>query len=69
MSSTDDFMSKLDAYIDMRIREHKPGIGAAEVARDRSTRAGLAEALEMLIRETSRQPADIEREQQNPGHH
>jgi hypothetical protein len=68
MSSADDFVNKLDAYIDMRIREHKPGTRAAEVTRDSSAGADLVEALERLIRETPRQP-EPEREQQNPGHH
>jgi len=70
MSSADDFMSKLDAYIDTRIREHKPGVYAVEVnTGDSSTRMDLVQALERLIRETLRQPAEPEREQQSPGHH
>lgn len=68
MSSKDDYMSKLDAYIDMRIREHEPGVRASEITRGSSTRADLVEALERLISETLRQPA-TERDQQNLGHH
>ena len=70
MSSADDFMSKLDAYIDTRIREHKPEVRAVDVnTRDSSARAELAQSLEKLIRETLRQEVDYQREQQNPGHH
>ncbi len=68
MSSAGDFMSKLDAYIDTRIREHKPGVRAVDVTSDSSTRADLIEALNRLISETPRQPA-TEPDQQNPGHH
>ena len=70
MSTADDFMDKLDAHIDMRLREHEPGVRAVEFnTRDRPARADLIRALERLIRETPREPADPERGQQNPGHH
>jgi hypothetical protein len=68
MSSADDFMSKLEAYIDTRIREHKPGVRTVDFTSDSSARAELVEALNRLISETPRQPA-AERDQQNPGHH
>ena len=70
MNRADDFMNKLDAYIDMCLREHRPGVHAVEFnTRDSPARADLVQALERLIRETPREPADSERGQQNPGHH
>jgi hypothetical protein len=71
MSTADDFMDKLDAHIDMRLREHEPGVRAVEFnTRDSSARADLIRALERLIRETPRHPGEPGREQQqNPGHH
>jgi hypothetical protein len=70
MNSADDFMNQLDAYLEMCLREHTPGVRAVEFnTRDRPARADLIRALERLIRETPREPADPERGQQNPGHH
>ena len=70
MNNADDFMNKLDAYIDMCLREHKPGVHAVEFnTRDSPARADLVSAIERLIRETPRKSADHERGHQNPVHH
>jgi hypothetical protein len=70
MSSADDFMSSLDAYVDRRTGEHQSGVHTADVnTQGGSTRTDLVQALQRLIRETPRHPAELERDQQNPSHH
>jgi hypothetical protein len=53
MSSADDFMNSLDAYVDRRIGEHQSGVHTADVnTQGGSTRTDLVQALQRLIRET-----------------